>query len=210
MVKEIIIFASGCVVGAAVAVPITKRKVSKREKDLEMMNESKDDYIAELENKIKLDELSLSAGYIKKEEEYEEIKPKKVILTPPKRDYTVYFQEKAESEYPMEEYREEIRENERIHDSMTSGKPPKVVSYEEYWSPEYEYHDKCELNYFTEDEILASPENEEIEDVFGLIGDTIQRSGFNRNDEKVIYVRNYELSRDYEIAKVFGAYADTV
>ena len=207
MVKEIVIFASGCVVGAAIAVPITKKKVAKREKDLENQNQSKDEYIKELEERIKLDELAVGSGYIQKEEEKDEKKVKSVILKPPVRDYTVYFKQKAESEHPREdEIGDYIMETEEIRDD----RGPNVVSYEEYWSPEYEYHEKVELNYFTEDEILANPENEVVENAEILIGNALRSSGFTKNDEKVIYVRNYELCSDYEIAKVFGAYADTV
>lgn len=207
MVKEIIIFASGAMVGAAIAVPITKKKVAKKEKDLENQNRSKDEYINELEERIKLDELAVGSGYIQKEEEKDEKKVKSVILKPPVRDYTVYFKQKAESEHPREdEIGDYIMETEEIRDD----RGPNVVSYEEYWSPEYEYHEKVELNYFTEDEILANPENEVVENAEILIGNALRSSGFTKNDEKVIYVRNYELCSDYEIAKVFGAYADTV
>ena len=215
MVKEIIIFASGCVVGAAIAVPITKKKVAKKEKDLENQNQSKDEYIKELEERIKLDELAVGSGYIQKEEEKDSVKQakndekkvKSVILKPSVRDYTVYFKNKAESEHPREdEIGDYIMETEEIRDD----RGPNVVSYEEYWSPEYEYHEKVELNYFTEDEILANPENEVVENAEILIGNALRSSGFTKNDEKVIYVRNYELCSDYEIAKVFGAYADTV
>lgn len=222
MLKEVIIFASGAMVGAAIAVPITKKRIGKREKDLENQNQSKDEYIKELEERIKLDELAVGSGYIQKEEENgavdsivrsvkqakkDEKKIKPVFLKPPIRDYTVYYSSKAESEHPREDdIGDYIMETEEIRDN----RGPNVVSYEEYWSPEYEYHEKVELNYFTEDEILANPENEVIENAEILIGNALRSSGFTKNDEKVIYVRNYELCSDYEIAKVFGAYADTV
>lgn len=215
MVKEIIIFASGAMVGAAFAVPITKKKVAKKEKDLENQNQSKDEYIKELEERIKLDELAVGSGYIQKEEEKDSVKQakndekkvKSVILKPPVRDYTVYFKQKAESEHPREdEIGDYIMETEEIRDDRW----PEEVSYEEFWSPEYEHHEKVELNYFTEDEILANPENEVVENAEILIGNALRSSGFTKNDEKVIYVRNYELCSDYEIDKVFGAYADTV
>lgn len=215
MLKEVIIFASGCAIGAAIAVPITINKVAKREQDrADAKTKSKDAYIEELEAKIKAHNMALNKNYIQKESEKEEklvesrgVKDKKVekkvVLCPPVRDYTVYYQDKAENEYPTEEDYEEKR-------VVDYEKGPKVVSNEEYWSPEYEYHDKCELNYFVEDEVLADSGNEVVEKEEILIGNAIRDSGFNKNNEKVLYVRNYELSTDYEIAKVFGAYSEYV
>lgn len=211
MLKEVIIFASGCAIGAAIAVPITINKVAKREQDrADQKTRSKDEYIAELEAKNRAHEMSVGQNYIPKDEKIEVKEEKeekkavdrdrRVILRPPVRDYSVYYQEKAENEHPMEEYFEEKLEE----------KGTKIVSNEEYWSPEYEHHDKCELNYFVEDEILADSNNEVVEKEYILIGNSIRDSGFNKNSEPVLYVRNYELSTDYEIAKVYGAYSEYV
>ena len=64
------------------------------------------------------------------------------------------------------------------------------------------------MTYYTEDDLLVTEENEVIEDVQRLIGDALTKYDFAKNDEKVIFVQNFELNTVYEIEKVWGSYVD--
>jgi len=130
-------------------------------------------------------------------------------------DYTSYYENKVANEYPREEYEkaseEAAYEAERLNEDYHANrnKPPKIVSREEFYSPEYEHHDKSTLYYYTEDEVLATEVDEVIEDPSTLIGDALDKFGFRNNGEEVIYVRNYGLQIDYEVEKRDASFAES-
>ena len=128
-------------------------------------------------------------------------------------DYTSYYENKVANEYPREEYEkaseEAAYEAERLNEEYHSGKKPKIVSREEFYSPEYEHHDKSTLYYYKEDDVLATEADEVIEDPSTLIGDALDKFGFRNNGEEVIYVRNYGLQIDYEIEKRDTSFAES-
>lgn len=131
----------------------------------------------------------------------------------------------AEMEYPMDETDEEIEEREAMIQSgglvtdenrsdiwceettaeMNSGKKPKLITAESY-DDEYPHFDKIELEYYTGDDILVDiSAEEEIADPERIVGDCLDKYGFRTNDEeRVIFVRNFNHGADYEISKVFG------
>lgn len=127
-------------------------------------------------------------------------------------DYTSYYENKIANEYPREEYEkaseEAAYEAERLNEEYHSNKKPKIVSREEFYSPEYEHHDKSTLYFYKEDEVLATEANEVIQDAPRLIGDALDKYGFRGNAEEVIYVRNYGFGIDYEIDKVDDSFAE--
>lgn len=129
-------------------------------------------------------------------------------------DYTSYYENKVASEYPREEYEkaseEAAYEAERLNEDYHANrnKPPKIVSREEFYSPEYEHHDKTTLYFYKEDQVLATEANEAIQDPPRLIGDALDKFGFRNNEEEVIYVRNYGFGIDYEIDKVDDSFAE--
>lgn len=79
-----------------------------------------------------------------------------------------------------------------------------VISAGEFDS--YPYHDKVTLYYYTEDQILATEDEEELDDPEAYLGDALTKTGFDSNDSEALYVRNYSRGTDYEIGKVFGAF----
>ena len=133
----------------------------------------------------------------------------------------------AEMEYPMDETDEEIEEREELIRSgglvtdenrsdiwceettaeMNSGKKPRLITSESY-DDEYPHFDKIELEYYTVDDVLVDiSAEEEIADPERIVGDCLDKYGFRTNDdERVIFVRNFNHGADYEISKVFGRF----
>lgn len=70
--------------------------------------------------------------------------------------------------------------------------------------------DICELQFYTEDEVLANGDTENrIHDVSRLVGDCLQKYDFVNSDERMIYVMNDELNTCYEIVKIDASYEET-
>ena len=110
---------------------------------------------------------------------------------------------RAKFEHPEEEYAEEVKE--KVEKMTDEG--PKIIGADEF--DEFEWHDKVTLLYYTEDDTLVVEEtNELIDDPEQLVGDLIHTSGFDENDDEVMYVRNIRRGTDYEIAKMYGPYLD--
>lgn len=130
-------------------------------------------------------------------------------------DYTSYYENKVASEYPREEYEkaseEAAYEAERLNEEYhaNKGKSPKIVSREEFYSNEYEHHDKVTLYFYKEDQVLATESDEAIADPSKYIGDALDKFGFRENNEEVIYVRNFGLGIDYEVEKLDSSYAES-
>lgn len=87
-------------------------------------------------------------------------------------------------------------------------KEPYEIDYREYGSlPSFEFK---ELYFYQGDGTLVEAEGE-TEDIIDnhsyLVGNVLEKSGFTKNEEKTIYVRNEYISCDFEVMKVFGSYA---
>lgn len=239
MIKEIVIFVAGAVIGAATTVLIMRKKYDEKyNKLLEDAIKSDADFKLQEVNK-KLAELKArESGYIQSsgdEKPVENDNDKKInkikTLDTNKKadankesggsklgksnyiDYTSYYEAKASGEYPRDEYDdaeqsalyEGVKANEEAH----SGKKPRIVSRGEYDSPEFEHHDKATLYYYAVDDVLATEDDEVIEDPSTIIGDALDKFGFRHNDEEVIYVRNYGFQVDYEVEKLDKSFAES-
>lgn len=86
-------------------------------------------------------------------------------------------------------------------------KKPKIITGDSYYN-EFPHFDKIALQYYFDDDILATEEDEEIDDVERILGDTLDKYGFRNNDESVIYVRNVAYGTDYEVFKVRAAFGE--
>lgn len=233
MIKELVIFAAGAAIGAGVTVLIMRKKYDEKyNKLLEDAIKSDADFKLQEVNK-KLAELKArESGYIQSsgdEKPTEDKNDKKInkvkALDPNKKagdsklgkpnyiDYTSYYEAKASCEYPRDEYdsaeQSALYEGERANEEAHSGKRPRIVSRGEYDSPEFEHHDRTTLYYYTEDNVLATEEDEVIEDPSTLIGDALDKFGFRNNDEEVIYVRNYGFQTDFEVEKRDTSFAES-
>lgn len=70
--------------------------------------------------------------------------------------------------------------------------------------------DICELQFYTEDGVLADGDTEEkIHDVARLVGDCLQKYDFVNSDERTVYVMNDELDTCYEVVKIDASYEET-
>lgn len=118
----------------------------------------------------------------------------------------------AKLEHPVDSDEDEDEEEEVKYDYETEqairmlngDKKMEIIDAGQYDS--YPYHDKITLYYYTDDKILATEDDEEIDDWGALIGNAIEETGFDQNQSQAIYVRNYSRGTDYEIGKVFGAF----
>lgn len=134
-------------------------------------------------------------------------------------DYTQYYPENqtdpAEAEHPQDD---ETEDEENHYDGleMTENakknrkRPPKMISGDDYGNePGFA---ELSLLYYQGNDILTLDEDENGEDIIyfdeieSYIGDALHKFGFADNQEKTIYVRNYQRMADYMITKVFGSF----
>lgn len=238
MVKECIIFAVGAAIGAGTTVLIMRKRYDKKYNELlkNAIDSDADFRLREAERKL-AEIKARESGYIqssgeeKPADNNEKKDLRKVDSIEPSKltdgdgaakenkigktnyvDYTTYYEKKVANEYPREEYDAAIDsakyEGKKLNDEYHSGKKPKLIIREEFYSPEYEHHNKSTLYYYKEDEILATEDDEIIREPEKYIGDALDKFGFRNNDEEVIYVRNFDWECDYEIDKLEGAYTD--
>ena len=67
-------------------------------------------------------------------------------------------------------------------------------------------YEKQALLWYQFDEVLADEDEEEVADVYRLIGNVLETSGFTDNDVDAIYIRNDKTMVDYEITKIYEAF----
>ena len=67
-------------------------------------------------------------------------------------------------------------------------------------------YEKQSLLWYQFDEVLADEDEEEVADIYRLIGNVLETSGFTDNDVDAIYVRNDKTMVDYEITKIYEAF----
>lgn len=107
----------------------------------------------------------------------------------------------AEREHP-EEDRSDIR-SKKVR--------PRLISEEEFNDPAYNHHDKVELCWYTEDEVLSFVEDgQEVFDPEELLGDALERSGITDPYSEVdtIYVRDPGNGVDYKVERIEYAYKE--
>lgn len=126
-------------------------------------------------------------------------------LTPEEREERWFI----EHGYYIDESNEDDYEAEAMNAEMNSGKKPRLITEESFFN-EYPMHDKEELMYYTDDDVLIDTSNEEeIDDVDRAVGDCLDKFSFRDNDEEsTIYVRNFAFGIDYVINKTFGSFYD--
>ena len=90
---------------------------------------------------------------------------------------------------------------------VKKGKAPRIITVESF-EDEYAQFDKVTLYFYYFDGVLASEDEELIDNVDDVVGDALDKYGFRDSDERYIYVRNFNLSTDYEIIKVMAAFGD--
>ena len=115
------------------------------------------------------------------------------------------------TEVTVEAVEDEDPEVEEIvaHHETNKNRKPRLISARAVHELPDEI-DICELQFYTEDEVLADGDTEEkIHDVARLVGDCLQKYDFVNSDERTIYVMNDELSTCYEVVKIDASYEET-
>lgn len=109
---------------------------------------------------------------------------------------------KEESEEDEEEPEEESVEELSSYHEKNKNRPPRIISMDKIQELTDQFYDVKTLFYYTKDESLWTEDDEPIEDPESLVGDALTKYDFDVNDERVIYVQNFELDTVYEVTKV--------
>lgn len=107
----------------------------------------------------------------------------------------------AEREHPEED----------CNDVRSKKVRPRLISEEEFDDPAYNHHDKVELCWYTEDEVLSFVEDgQEVYDPEELLGNTLEKSGITDPYSEVdtIYVRDPGNGIDYKVERIEYAYKE--
>lgn len=100
----------------------------------------------------------------------------------------------AENEHPVDDV---VASEDNVADGDIS-----IITVEQF--EDDNHHEKVNLIWFTENNVVADEFNEEIEDRELLLGDALD--GLNPQEEGIIYVRNNKAYVDYEIDVVFDSW----
>lgn len=114
-------------------------------------------------------------------------------------------------EHPEEYDPEDVEDEDLVNDreiekqaAEDSGKKPTIITSYSYWN-EYEHFDKVTLLYFVPEEQLCTEDEEIVDAPERFVGDALTKYDFANSRERVLYVRNFRTSTDYEINKVFAS-----
>lgn len=233
-VRDVIIFAGGLIVGGVSSLFACKKYYRKKANDeIESVERAFTERLNEIEEEKRdaldvAEEALLSANDYHREDPgaRELIKNRSTldgILKSKKADrvdYVTYAKNSKETievdDHPTDDEPEEDEDygsdsNEAIME-LGNGrdhiKEPYEINYREYGSlPTYDFK---ELYYYQGDNTLVDAEGDS-EDIIDnpeyLVGDVLVKSGYTKNDEKSIYIRNEYSSCDFEVMKVFASYS---
>lgn len=216
-VKSAIIFVLGGAVGGLAAYFLLKKPLEedykKKKDEFDVSIASMDAYISKLRGQKEAENIAIEAGYTEKpvenEENEDEIVVKSANFYPKKTDYAAIYKQKIASEHPQDDDPEEenrINSSRKINEIANSGARPEAITEEMFNLGHSDFEDSITLNYYIRDDILANEDDEIIPKRSALVGNLIEETGFNDNDEDALYVRNYSQRRDYEIDKIYEPY----
>lgn len=198
--KNVLYFVGGLIIGAAAGLFTGKYYFEKKYEDIA------DKKISDMEEYYgRTDEYARQSDDISEEndEEVSEERPERPRKSSKKErvDYTQYFNDEDEDEIA-----ESVQRNEELEKIRKSGKPPKIVSYEDSCDLPEEYERETLIFYYY-DNTLTDEDDNVIDDPRELLGDALTKYGFSdTEDEDEIYVVNYQLEKVYEIQKMYDNY----
>ena len=120
------------------------------------------------------------------------------------------FVDPAETESPSEDAPDEYYEEADavaqgmladVYDKLNHGKPPEVISEEEFGQAPGFDHKEC--IYYVEDLTFCNDEEEIIDDELRVFGPAIEEWKDNHDLKEPIIIRNYDYSCDYKIEKYY-------
>ena len=128
---------------------------------------------------------------------------------------SMYQGDAANYEHPLDDEEDEdedsvYTEEDEVYDEIvdhqkTKNMKPKIISVEAVGDLPPRI-DMQTLLYYQDNDILTTEEDEEIDNIEFLIGDSLTKYGFKDNDEDRIFVLNYATDTCYDVQKVQGAY----
>ncbi|MBO7449750.1 MAG: hypothetical protein J6U54_05215 [Clostridiales bacterium] len=198
MIKIILAFAAGAAAGCIGTYFFTKKKCEQ--------------YIEEEAEELRQYYRTVDERRKEKEEKKEDVLYNSIVdgLKEYTSEETVneFEQKMAESEHPEDDEAllsdEEYAERRIAELNADINKEPIIIGQDDYESsPTY---DKEELLYYVEDDILTDEYGTLVDDRHRLLGEAFIKSGFCENSDDIIYIRNGNVSSDYEITKVYGSF----
>lgn len=181
MVKDLLIFAGGVLLGSAATYLIVKKKYEKTSQD----------EIEEIRN-IYFEKCRRVDGIRKMEDEKETLK--NTVLTS---GYTSEEEfEETDDKEEEEDDQEAEWEKERIAPVEHPQDPYTITPHQ--FAYDNRHYEKLTLLYYPSEEALVSEETQEEEDVNMTIGEESLKK-FGEFDEDVAYVRNDRVGIDYEV-----------
>ena len=103
---------------------------------------------------------------------------------------------------------DEVDEDEIDPDDIRE--PIEIVDFTSY-DMDYPNYDKLVITYYEADDTLADERGEIMDDISNTVGlDSLTKFGEKSNFRNTVHVRNHNLSADYEISRVPGAYSEEI
>lgn len=197
--RELLILATGLVIGATVSHIITKK----------VMEESFIKSLKELDEDLESDAQKRSEDRMTKFRDHVDTRTLFAVPTAAPGSLTESLEKRKQQ--LMEEAEEEYGEYEdkvSKYDRMVK-EEPYLIDVEAFADPDEEFdnHDKVTIFYYSEDATFADENDELIEEHIKKFGSDIIDCFKNDAEANVGYVRNEKEEIDYEIIKIDGAYS---
>jgi len=95
-------------------------------------------------------------------------------------------------------------------DALRAAHKPYLISQEEFHSTETEW-DKESITYYEEDDTLTDENDMPVRDIEYLIGEKhLDFFGIRSGDSNQVFIRNPQISTDYEVTRNMGSYTEIV
>ena len=202
MLKSVLIFSCGVAVGA------TAMFFSLRERYQKEINDEAEElrayYYERFERKGKgLEKNEKEESEESKEKESDISKVKEYTNSDKYEEMEEAYERLREKEHPEED--KDYYEGAARSEEITKNSKPKIIKKDSF--DDYPHHDKQTLFYYTEDDTLATEEDQIVDDIESLVGDALTKYGFKDNTDDFVYVRNCGIGTDFVIEKVYGSFS---
>ena len=118
------------------------------------------------------------------------------------------YENSEENDEDADEDPDEVDEDEIDPDDIRE--PIEIVDFTSY-DMDYPNYDKLVITYYEADDTLADERGEIMDDISSTVGlDSLTKFGEKSNFRNTVHVRNHNLSADYEISRVPGAYSEEI
>lgn len=212
--KSLIMFLLGGVVGAAVGaygmkLYLQDKEHARADEEIEEMRKYyenlMDDVVTSKDEEENVPEPQHFKKGLPDEEESRESSTQKV-------NYQGFYLDPAETEYPEEDQYPDEEGDDFVEDMISfhernKGRDPRIISVEAAGDLPANIDHQI-LYYYKYDETITDEAGLPIEDYERLIGGCLYKYDFVDNDERILFVLNYDLDTLYEIEKLDEAWHD--